>query len=65
MARGRKSSWRLVLSLEERQPLERWQRSTTMPAGKARRGTIILWLALGYSQSDVAQVMAKVPAMAA
>ena len=55
MARGRKSSLRIVLSPEERQTLERWQRSTTMTAGRARRGKIILLLATGYSQSDVAQ----------
>jgi hypothetical protein len=55
MARGRKSSLRIVLSPEERQTLERWQRSTTMTAGRARRGKIILLLAMGYSQSDVAQ----------
>lgn len=55
MARGRKSSLRLVLSPEERQTLERWQRSTPITAGRARRGKIILLLAMGYSQSDVAQ----------
>ena len=55
MARGRKSSLRIVLSPEERQTLERWQRSTTMTAGRARRGKIILLLAMGYSQSHVAQ----------
>ena len=54
MARGRKSSLRIVLSPEEQQILERWQRSTTMAAGLARRGKIILLLAAGYSQSDVA-----------
>src|SRR5918992_1203222 len=53
MARGRKSSLRIVLSPEERQTLERWQRSTTIAAGRARRGKIILLLAAGYSQSDV------------
>ena len=55
LARGRKSSWRIVLSPEERQTLERWQRSTTITAGRARRGKIVLLLATGYSQSDVAQ----------
>ena len=38
MARGRKSSLRIVLSPEEHQTLERWQRSTTITAGRARRG---------------------------
>ena len=55
MARGRKSSLRIVLSPEERQILERWQRSTTIAAGLARRGKSILLLAAGDSQSDVAQ----------
>src|SRR5215831_11803502 len=57
MARGRKSSLRITLSPEERQTLERWQRSTTLAAGLARRGKIILLLADGYSQSHVAQAV--------
>jgi hypothetical protein len=57
MARGRKSSLRMVLSAEERQTLERWQRSTTLGAGLVRRGKIILLLAAGHSQSDVAQAV--------
>ena len=55
MARGRKSSLRIVLSPEERATLERWQRSTTVAAGLVRRGKIILLLAAGYSHSDVAR----------
>jgi hypothetical protein len=39
MARGRKSSLRIVLSSEERQTLERGQRSTTLAAGLVRRGS--------------------------
>lgn len=54
MARGRKSSLRILLSSEERATLEHWQRSTTIAAGLARRGKIILLLAAGHSQSDVA-----------
>jgi Winged helix-turn helix len=57
MARGRKSSWRMVLSPDECQTLERWQRSTTIAAGLARRGKILLLLAAGSSQSAVAQVV--------
>ena len=53
MARGRKSSLRIVLSPEERTTLERWQRSTTVAAGLVRRGKIILLLDAGYSHSDV------------
>mgnify|MGYP003408500753 CR=1 FL=1 len=57
MARGRKSSLRIVLSAEEHDTLQHWQRSTTLAAGLARRGRIILLLAAGHSQSDVAQVV--------
>ena len=57
MARGRKSSLRIELSPEEHATLERWQRSTTVAAGLVRRGKIILLLAAGSSQSDVAQVV--------
>ena len=53
MARGRKSSLRIVLSSEEQATLERWQRSTTVAAGLVRRGQIILLLAAGHSHSDV------------
>lgn len=54
MARGRKSSLHILLSSEEPDTLEHWQRSTTIAAGLARRGKIILLLAAGYSQSDAA-----------
>jgi hypothetical protein len=37
MARGRKSSWHMVLSPEEHQTLDRWQWSTTIAAGLAHR----------------------------
>jgi hypothetical protein len=57
MARGRKSSLHIVLSLEERQTLERWQRSTPLAAGLARRGKIILLLAARHSQTQVAQAV--------
>jgi hypothetical protein len=57
MARGRKSALRIVLAPEERQTLERWQRSTTMAAGLARRGKRILLLAAGSSQSAVAHAV--------
>lgn len=57
MARGRTSSLRIVLSAEEHQTLERWQRSTTLAAGLVRRGKIILLLAAGYSHSHVAQAV--------
>src|SRR2546430_16821100 len=57
MARGRKSSLRIVLSPEERQTLDRWQRSTTIAPGLVRRGKIILLLAAGHSQFHVAQAV--------
>jgi hypothetical protein len=57
MARGRKSSLRIVLSPTERETLERWQRSTMLAAGLARRGRLILLLAAGHSQSSVAQLV--------
>lgn len=52
MARGRKSSLRILLSPEEQATLEHGQRSTTIAAGRVRRGKIILLLAAGHSQSD-------------
>ncbi|HWN09777.1 MAG TPA: helix-turn-helix domain-containing protein [Pyrinomonadaceae bacterium] len=57
MARGRKSSLHIVLSPEERQILARWQRSTTLAAGLARRGKIILLLAARHAQTQVAQAV--------
>jgi Winged helix-turn helix len=57
MARGRTSSLVIILSPTERDTLERWQRSTTLAAGLARRGKIILLLADRHSQSQVAQLV--------
>ena len=54
MARGRKTSLTIDLTLEERQTLLAWQRSTTMPAGRARRGRIILLVAEGVPISHIA-----------
>lgn len=54
MARGRKTALAIHLSAEERQVLLSWQRSTTIPAGRARRGRIILLLADGVSISHIA-----------
>ncbi len=45
MPRGRKTSLTIHLTDEERQTLLAWQRSTTIPAGRARRGRLILLLA--------------------
>jgi hypothetical protein len=57
MARGRKSTLVILLSTQEREILERWQRTTTLASGLARRGRIILLLAEGYTQHHVAQVI--------
>ena len=45
MPRGRRTSLTITLTDEERQTLLAWQRSTTIPAGIARRGQIILLMA--------------------
>src|SRR5262245_53085298 len=54
MARGRKTSLSLRLTPAHRQTLLAWQRSTTISAGLARRGRIILLLADGVSITDIA-----------
>jgi hypothetical protein len=54
MARGRTTSLTIRLTPAERQTLQAWQRATTIPAGRARRGRIILLLADGVTISDIA-----------
>src|SRR5438128_7301212 len=54
MARGRKTSLTIRLTPAERQTLLAWQRATTIAAGRARRGRIIVLVADGRSISDVA-----------
>lgn len=54
MPRGRKTSLMIRLTPAERQTLQAWQRATTIPAGRARRGRIILLLAEGRPISDIA-----------
>jgi transposase-like protein len=54
MARGRKTSLVIRLTPAVRQTLLAWQRATTMPAGRARRGRMILLVADGMTISDVA-----------
>jgi hypothetical protein len=49
LARGRKTALTLHLTPAERQTLRAWQRATTIPAGLARRGRIILLLADGMT----------------
>ena len=54
MARGRMTSLTIRLTPGQRQTLLAWQRSTTIEAGRARRGRIILLVADGMPISDVA-----------
>jgi hypothetical protein len=54
MARGRTTSLTICLTPAERQTLQAWQRSTTISAGRARRGRIILLLADGVTITDIA-----------
>jgi hypothetical protein len=53
--RGRKMSFRVELSGEEREALERWQRTPTMAAGLVRRGRAMLLLADGRPLKDVTE----------
>ena len=54
MPRGRKTSFTLHLTPAQRQTLLAWQRATTISAGLARRGRIILLLADGVTITDIA-----------
>jgi biotin operon repressor len=54
MPRGRKTSYTIRLTPAQRQTLLAWQRSTTISAGLARRGRIILLLADGVTITDIA-----------
>ena len=54
--RGRKRSFSVELSPTERADLERWQRSTTVSVGLARRARIVLLLADGRSLKDAASI---------
>jgi transposase len=54
MARGRKTSLTVRLTPSERKTLQAWQRATTIAAGRARRGRIILLVADGLSIAAVA-----------
>ena len=54
MARGRKTSLTIRLTLPQRQTLLAWQRATTVPAGLARRARMIILLADGMTITDIA-----------
>jgi hypothetical protein len=47
------------LTVDQRQTLLAWQRSTTIPAGRARRGRIILLLADRMSVTQIAETADK------
>ena len=57
MPRGRHTSLTIHLTAEQRQTLRSWQRPTTIPAGRARRGRIILLLANGVPLSHIADTV--------
>jgi transposase len=54
MARGRKTALTIRLTPALRQTLLAWQRATTISAGRARRGRIILLVADGMPITDIA-----------
>jgi transposase len=54
MARGRKTSLTIRLTPAQRQTLLAWQRATTIAAGCARRGLIILLVADGMPITAIA-----------
>ena len=54
MARGRKTSLTIRLTPGQRRTLLAWQRATTMAAGRARRGRIILLVAEGMLITAIA-----------
>ena len=54
MPRGRKTSFTIRLTPAQRQTLLAWQRATTIPAGLARRGRMIILLADGVTITDIA-----------
>ncbi len=56
MARGRKTALTIALTADERQTLTAWQRSTTITAGRARRGRMILQLADDIPITNIASM---------
>jgi len=57
MARGRHTSITIRLTTKERQTLLAWQRSTSIPAGRARRGRVILLMADRVPISHIADTV--------
>jgi hypothetical protein len=54
MARGRKTALTIMLTPAERRTLLAWQRATTISAGRARRGRIIVLVADGVPIATIA-----------
>src|SRR5262249_26098062 len=61
MPRGRSTSLTIRLRPAERLILLTWQRSTTIPAGQARRGRLLLLLADGMTITDAAAAVGLSP----
>ena len=57
MARGRTTALTIRLTLSARRTLLAWQRATTIPAGLARRGRILLLRADGMSITAIARTV--------
>ena len=57
MPRGRHTPLTIHLTAEDRQTLTAWQRSTTIRAGYAKRGRIMLLLADGMSLVQIAAMV--------
>ena len=54
MPRGRKTALSIRLTPAQRRTLLAWQRATSIPAGLARRGRLVLLLADGMTITDAA-----------
>jgi DNA invertase Pin-like site-specific DNA recombinase len=54
MTQGRHTALTIQLTADERRTLLAWQRSTTIPATRARRGRILLLLAAQMPVSQIA-----------
>ncbi|MCA1694418.1 MAG: helix-turn-helix domain-containing protein [Actinobacteria bacterium] len=54
--RGRKSCLTIALAAEDRAEVEHWQRTTTLSAGLARRGRILLLLEMGETLKEAARL---------
>jgi len=57
VARGRTSALVILLSIDEQEELEGWQRSMLIAAALARRGQMVLLRARGFSITDIALVV--------